>query len=83
MKHATIAEAAFIGDANLRSTAKPRRRPIHKMPASFSAASFAGALVTSEADPEVSCLAVRTRLVDGTFLVSPFAPPPPEFSAGY
>ena len=46
MKHATIAEAAFIGDANLRSTAKPRRRPIHKMPASFSAASFAGALVT-------------------------------------
>src|SRR6266436_2257651 len=46
MKHATIAEAAFIGDANLRSTAKPRRRPIHKMPASFSAAYFAGALVT-------------------------------------
>ena len=46
MKHATIAEAAFIGDANLRSTAKPRRRPIHKMPASFSVAYFAGALVT-------------------------------------
>jgi uncharacterized membrane protein len=46
MKHATIAEATFIGDANLRSTAKPRRRPIHKMPASFSVAYFAGALVT-------------------------------------
>ena len=46
MKHATIAEAAFIGDANLRSTAKPRRRPIHKMPASFSVAYFAGALIT-------------------------------------
>ena len=46
MKHATIAEAAFIGDANLRSTAKPRRRPIHKMPAWFSAAYFVGALVT-------------------------------------
>ncbi|MGB6396037.1 MAG: DUF2231 domain-containing protein [Bradyrhizobium sp.] len=46
MKHATIAEAAFIGDVNLRSTAKPRRRPIHKMPASFSVAYFAGALIT-------------------------------------
>jgi uncharacterized membrane protein len=46
MKHATIAEAAFIGDADLRSTAKPRRRPIHKMPAWFSVAYFAGALVT-------------------------------------
>ena len=46
MKHATIAEAAFIGDANLRSTAKPRGRPIHKMPVSFSAAYFVGALVT-------------------------------------
>ena len=46
MKHATIAEAAFIGDANLRSTAKPRGRPIHKMAASFSAAYFVGALVT-------------------------------------
>jgi uncharacterized membrane protein len=46
MKHATIAEAAFIGDANLRSTAKPRGRPIHKMLASFSVAYFAGALVT-------------------------------------
>jgi uncharacterized membrane protein len=46
MKHATIAEATFIGDANLRSTAKPRGRPIHKMLVSFSAAYFAGALVT-------------------------------------
>ena len=46
MKHATIVEAAFIGDANLRSTAKPRGRPIHKMPAWFSAAYFVGALAT-------------------------------------
>jgi uncharacterized membrane protein len=42
MKHATITEA----DANLRLTAKPRGRPIHKMLVSFSAAYFAGALIT-------------------------------------
>src|SRR5229473_953519 len=46
MKHATIAETTFIGDANLRLTAKLRGRPIHKMLVSFSAAYFAGALVT-------------------------------------
>jgi uncharacterized membrane protein len=46
MKHATIAEAAFIGDASLTSNAKPRGRPIHKMLVSFSAAYFVGALVT-------------------------------------
>jgi uncharacterized membrane protein len=46
MKHATITEATFIRDANLRSAAKPRGRPLHKMPVSFSAAYFAGALVT-------------------------------------
>ena len=46
MKHATITEAAFIDDAGLGSTAKPRRRPIHKMLVSFSAAYFTGALVT-------------------------------------
>jgi uncharacterized membrane protein len=46
MKHATITEATFIGDADLRSTAKPRGRPIHKLLVSFSAAYFAGALVT-------------------------------------
>jgi uncharacterized membrane protein len=46
MKHATITEATFISDANLRRTAKPRGRPIHKMLVSFSAAYFAGALVT-------------------------------------
>jgi uncharacterized membrane protein len=46
MKHATITETTFIGDANLRLTAKPRGRPIHKMLVSFSAAYFAGALVT-------------------------------------
>jgi len=46
MKHATITEATFISDASSRSTAKPRRRPIHRMLASFSAAYFVGALVT-------------------------------------
>jgi uncharacterized membrane protein len=46
MKHATITEATFIGDASLRSTAKPRGRPLHKILVSFSAAYFAGALVT-------------------------------------
>jgi uncharacterized membrane protein len=46
MKHATITETSFTGDANMRSTAKPRGRPIHKMLVSFSVAYFAGALVT-------------------------------------
>ena len=46
MKHATITETTLIGDANLRSTTRPRGRPIHKMLVSFSAAYFAGALVT-------------------------------------
>jgi uncharacterized membrane protein len=46
MKHATITEMTFVGDTDLRSTAKPRGRPIHKVLVSFSAAYFAGALVT-------------------------------------
>ena len=46
MKHATITEATFYGDTVLRSTAKPRGRPIHKILVSFSAAYFAGALIT-------------------------------------
>jgi uncharacterized membrane protein len=46
MKHATITDAALIGDANLKSAAKPRGRPIHKMLVSFSTAYFVGALVT-------------------------------------
>jgi uncharacterized membrane protein len=45
-RHATITEAAFIGDADLKSAAGPRGRPIHKLLVSFSAAYFAGALVT-------------------------------------
>jgi uncharacterized membrane protein len=44
MKHAVITEATF--NADLSSTAKPRRGPIHKMLVSFSAAYFTGALVT-------------------------------------
>jgi uncharacterized membrane protein len=46
MKHATIMNATFLADADLNSAAKPRRRPIHKMLVSFSAAYFTGALVT-------------------------------------
>jgi uncharacterized membrane protein len=46
MKHATITETTFLDDANLRLTARPRGRPIHRMLVSFSAAYFAGALVT-------------------------------------
>ena len=46
MKHATITEATFTGDADLRSAAQPRGQPIHKILVSFSAAYFAGALVT-------------------------------------
>ena len=46
MKHATITEATFLGDTDSRSTAKPRGQPIHKILVSFSAAYFAGALIT-------------------------------------
>jgi uncharacterized membrane protein len=46
MKHATITEASFLGDTDLRSTAKPRGRPIHKILVSFSAAYFTGAVIT-------------------------------------
>lgn len=46
MQQATITEASFIDDANLSSIAKARGRPFHKMLVVFSAAYFAGALVT-------------------------------------
>jgi uncharacterized membrane protein len=46
MKHATITEATFFGDTDSGSIAKPRGRPIHKILVSFSAAYFAGALIT-------------------------------------
>jgi uncharacterized membrane protein len=46
MKHATITEATFIGNASSRSAAKRRGRPLHGTLVSFSAAYFAGALVT-------------------------------------
>ena len=44
MKHAVITDVTF--NTSLNSTPKPRRGPIHKMLVSFSAAYFAGALVT-------------------------------------
>ena len=47
MKHATITDATFMDRiADLRSTAKPRGRPMLTVLVSFSAAYFTGALVT-------------------------------------
>src|SRR5207237_912141 len=45
-QHATIAEASFTRDADLRPARRSRGQPIHRMLVSFSAAYFAGALVT-------------------------------------
>ena len=45
-QHATIAEASFIRDADVRLARRPRGRPIHRILVSFSTAYFAGALVT-------------------------------------
>ena len=45
-QRATITEATFIRDASLRQIPRHRARPVHSMLASFSAAYFAGALVT-------------------------------------
>jgi uncharacterized membrane protein len=45
-QHATITEATLIRNDNLRPIRRDRGRPIHGMLASFSAAYFAGALVT-------------------------------------
>jgi len=42
---------------------------------------YAGKLATADADPEVSLLATRPELVEGSYLVSPFAPAPPEVAA--
>jgi uncharacterized membrane protein len=46
MKHATITETTFMSDTDSRSIARPLGRPIHRTLVSFSAAYFAGALVT-------------------------------------
>ena len=45
-QHATITEASFIRDVDLGPARRARGRPIHRMLVSFSAAYFAGALVT-------------------------------------
>jgi uncharacterized membrane protein len=45
-QHATIAQATLIPNDNLRPVRRDRGRPIHSLLASFSAAYFAGALVT-------------------------------------
>jgi uncharacterized membrane protein len=45
-QHATIREASFVHDANLKSARRPRGRLIHRILVSFSVAYFAGALAT-------------------------------------
>jgi uncharacterized membrane protein len=45
-QHATITETTLIRNDNFRPVRRDRGRPIHGMLASFSAAYFAGALVT-------------------------------------
>ncbi|MEA2889518.1 MAG: hypothetical protein QOI05_311 [Bradyrhizobium sp.] len=45
-QHATVATATLIRNDNLRPIRRDRGRPIHSTLASFSAAYFAGALVT-------------------------------------
>jgi uncharacterized membrane protein len=45
-QHATIREATLIPNNDLRPVPRHRARPVHSMLASFSAAYFAGALVT-------------------------------------
>jgi uncharacterized membrane protein len=45
-QHATITEATLIPNDNFRPIRRDRGRPIHSILASFSAAYFAGALVT-------------------------------------
>ena len=42
---------------------------------------FKGALVAGDANPEVSFLATRPDVVEGSFLVSPFAPAPADLAA--
>jgi uncharacterized membrane protein len=46
MKHATITETSFMDEANLSLMTKPRGRSVQRGLVSFSAAYFAGALVT-------------------------------------
>jgi uncharacterized membrane protein len=46
MTHVAITEAALAGDTNPGSSARRRRRPLHTTLVAFSAAYFAGALVT-------------------------------------
>jgi uncharacterized membrane protein len=45
-QHATITEASFIREANLKSGRKHRGRPIHRLLVSFSVAYFTAALAT-------------------------------------
>src|ERR1700704_112367 len=46
MKHVAIAETTFMGNRRSKPSAQPRGRPLHRLPAWFSVAYFASALVT-------------------------------------
>jgi uncharacterized membrane protein len=46
MQHVAITEATLTGETHSGPSARRRRRPIHRMLVAFSAAYFAGALVT-------------------------------------
>jgi hypothetical protein len=59
----------FAGEAAAYSTA-------FKVFTALRAKGYAGPLLMGEADPEVSYLATRPDLVEGTYLVTPFAPLP-------
>ena len=76
MQQATITEATFSGDADLSSIAEARGRPLHKMLVAFSAAYFAGALVTDLAYwqmPEVMWERFSIWLITAGLVVAGFA----------
>jgi ABC-type branched-subunit amino acid transport system substrate-binding protein len=52
----------------------------HQLFSALRAKGYAGTLAMGEAQPDVSFLATRPELVDGTYLVSPFAPAPAELA---
>jgi hypothetical protein len=52
----------------------------HQLSSALREKGYRGPFLMGEADPEVSFLATRPDLVEGTYLVSPFAPATPELA---
>src|SRR5258708_16845031 len=78
-QHTTITEATFIGDADLRPIRKRRGRPTHRILVSFSAAYFAGALVTDIAYwqmPDVMGERVSIWLIAAGLIMARLGPTP-------